>query len=87
MGQLISCLRNEQARLDAALARAAANGDLERVKNLIERGAYLYAANNKALQKATENGHVDVIKYFCELEEAVKAENSAASDIATSVAV
>ena len=52
---------------DSVLTMAAAHGDLEIVKILVDKRALIDAANDEgftALQKAAENGHKDVTEYL-----------------------
>lgn len=53
--------------LNETLARAARHGNLEMLKYLIEKkGADLHAEDEKALRVASQNGHLDVVKYLVE---------------------
>ena len=52
--------------LEEQLIEASCNGDLNRVKQLVEQGADIHACNNGALYWASMKGHLDVIKYLVE---------------------
>jgi ankyrin repeat protein len=47
-----------------ALIRAAEYGKLNKVKELIEQGADIYAYNNAALNCAAKQNNVEIIKYL-----------------------
>ena len=48
------------------LINVAYNGDLEKVKEYIEKGADIHTRNDGALRGAAENGHLEVVKYLVE---------------------
>jgi ankyrin repeat protein len=46
------------------LLDAVIEGDLDEVKELVEQGADIHARNDDALRCASENGHLDVVKFL-----------------------
>jgi ankyrin repeat protein len=50
-----------QTKNDGALEREAARGHLEKVRELIEKGADLHAWDDGALRAAALNGHLHVV--------------------------
>jgi ankyrin repeat protein len=57
---------NIHANNDEALRYAAANGHLDVVKYLVEKGAYIHAIYDATLRVSAENGHLDIVKYLIE---------------------
>lgn len=45
-----------------ALIEAASNGELERVRSLLERGVDVHVENDGPLRVASENGHLAVVR-------------------------
>ena len=65
----IKDIRNYYQELTAAgpdkrLHEGAALGQLEAVIITLEQGANIHALNDEALRFASENGHLDVVKYL-----------------------
>lgn len=53
--------------LNQALAFTARHGNLEMLKYLVEnKGADLHAEDERALRVASQNGHLDIVKYLVE---------------------
>ena len=48
------------------LAPAARNGDLEKVKKLVENGANIHFNNDYALRMAAGGGHTEIVSYLCD---------------------
>ena len=64
---LLPCVvtAKDTATLDEELGEAAARGDLEQVKRLLDKGANVIAHNREGatpLMRAAEKGHLDVVK-------------------------
>ena len=55
--------------INYALEWSAFHGKLDSVIQTVEHGADIRANNNVALEMATENNHLNVIKYLVALEE------------------
>ena len=60
--------------INYALEWAAFHGKLDSVIKAVGHGANIHANNNVALQMATENNHINVIKYLLALEEILDIE-------------
>ncbi len=52
--------------LNYNLGKAAAAGDIQKVKLLVEKGANIHDDEEWALCQAAENGHLDVVKFLVE---------------------
>ena len=52
----------EQQRLDRGLLESSANGDVQRVMDLLGDGASIHAHDHRALRQAAENGHAEVVR-------------------------
>ena len=50
----------------AKLFEAVKNNDLESIKDLVEQGVDLHAADDGALRQAARYGHLEVVKYLLE---------------------
>jgi len=48
------------------LIDSSKTGDLEKVKTLVEGGANIHVCNDYAVRLASENGHLEVVKYLVE---------------------
>jgi len=53
-----------QEDLDHQLANASYEGELSKVKSLLEQGAKIDVNENTPLRWASSNGHLDVVKYL-----------------------
>ena len=66
----------EQFLFDDALHQAARYGELDMVKQFIERGADIHDQSEAALRYAAGNGHTDTVKYLIDLGSKVDTWNS-----------
>lgn len=56
----------QQNDLDQLLIVSARNGDLNKIKQLIKKGANINADSQQALRQAAGHGHLDIVKYLVE---------------------
>ena len=59
-----------------ALILAAKNGNLEKVRYLVKKGADINAENNESLRWSAINGHLEVVKYLIKKGADINAENN-----------
>lgn len=62
---------SSQNGINYALEWAAYHGKLEYVKKALERGANIHANNDVALQMASENNHLDIVKLLIAIDEKI----------------
>ena len=61
--------------IEDQLIEASIDGDLDKVKYLVENGADVHADNDYALCLSAENGHFDIVKYLVENGTDIHAKN------------
>ena len=59
-------LSNQGARDNNTITIAAANGHLNVLKYVVEKGAYIHFNEEAGLRYASKNGYLDVVKYLVE---------------------
>ncbi len=63
--------QEEQENLNKQLIGSSKNGQVELIKNLIQKGADIHAKDDSALRWAAYRSNLDLIKYFlfdCQME-------------------
>lgn len=66
------------SQLNSNLITATDDGDLQRVKDLVELGANIHADDDAALRIASRNGYLPIVQYLVGRGADVNAENNEA---------
>ena len=57
---------NNEIAYNYLIQIASINGDLKKVKELVEKGANIHAIDDLAFRMTSENGHLEVVQYLVE---------------------
>jgi ankyrin repeat protein len=69
---------NTQEQLNEELIKTIQNGDLDKIKNLVEQGADIHVKDDYALRLSAANGHLYIVKYLVEQGADIHADNDCA---------
>ena len=62
----LPCMDIKMTNLNQLLASACGNGNLSKVKELVEQGVDINADNHYSIRIAVEIGHLEIVKYLVE---------------------